>query len=308
MLVRESSNPQPSAYAPPGFKLGRNESLGPALVRSLLLEIEAAQTALGDPNLPRLRAVHAARRHVKRARTAVRLLRPVIPSDRSSEINRTLRDAARSLAGDRDKDIVAALARRLAQEAHGNARLLLARVADRSVRVPRHGDAGVAEAVRLLSEATGLVRSINLRDDPTRALSKQVARLYARGHKAMRQAAKKNSNEEIHEWRKRVKDRWHAARLFKAVWPKGDKPRTRALDELGDMLGADHDLTVLGQAVEREAKDAPAAQSAAVLELIRRRQKALRRNAQARGRALYRKRPKQFAKVWARWASARRAR
>lgn len=63
--------------------------------------------------------------------------------------------------------------------------------------------------------------------------------------KAHRRAAKDRSDENLHNWRKRVKDLWCHARLLRAIAPRRMRRLEQRLKTLGKLLGDDHDLALL---------------------------------------------------------------
>jgi len=295
-------------YRAPAFELRAESDPGAGLGQALVEEIEAALGALADPDLPRLKAVHAARRHVKRARTVVRLLRPMLGAERSEAVNTALREGARTLSGDRDADVLAALSRRLAAEAPEAAGPAFEAVAERATGGPRRGEAGVAEASACLARALRIVHPLPASSKARELVGGEIAALYAKGRRAMRRAKKSRDDEALHDWRKRVKDRWHAARLMKRIWPEGDRPATRALDELGELLGADHDMAVLRAALELQRGAISAEAFDEALAAVKKRKKKMRRRIFALGRELYGKRPKDFAKAWRKGFASAKAR
>ncbi|MCQ9933930.1 CHAD domain-containing protein, partial [Staphylococcus aureus] len=54
----------------------------------------------------------------------------------------------------------------------------------------------------------------------------------------------------LHEWRKRVKDHWYQARLLRPIWPAIMDPHVAAADTLGEILGQVNDLAVLRDRLE----------------------------------------------------------
>jgi hypothetical protein len=129
----------------------------------------------------------------------------------------------------------------------------------------------------------------------------------------------------MHEWRKRVKDLRYAAEMLDRADPddradggrdkRGRRRRKRArgsgdagylhriarrADELGELLGDEHDLVLLATRVRAGRAGAPKAERVgrgtrrALLTLIARRRKRLRKQALRDGRRLYRRTPKEF--------------
>ena len=99
----------------------------------------------------------------------------------------------------------------------------------------------------------------------------------------------------MHLWRKRVKDLRYAAEMLNA------REIASRADDLGEMLGAEHDLALLGARIRAEAKGDRGKASARrtrkqLLKLIAKRRKRLRRRALSDGKALYRRSPEKFVK------------
>jgi CHAD domain-containing protein len=130
------------------------------------------------------------------------------------------------------------------------------------------------------------------------ALAPGLRRIYRRGRKAMQRAQADPTNENLHEWRKRVKDLWHAEQIVRPAAPKKMKKLAKRSHALADLLGDDHDLAELSMYVERHPNgfDDRTAQLA-LMAVIDRRRKELQRRAFRLGRKLYRRSPKQFVQA-----------
>ena len=130
------------------------------------------------------------------------------------------------------------------------------------------------------------------------ALEPGLRRIYRRGRRAMRRAQADPTDENLHEWRKRVKDLWHAEQIMGRAAPKKVKKLAKRTHALSDLLGGDHDLAELGLYVGRhrdsfEDRVAQVAHSA----VINRRRNELKRQAFALGPKLYRRSPKRFVQA-----------
>jgi len=105
-----------------------------------------------------------------------------------------------------------------------------------------------------------------------------VTTTYRRGRAA---AAKPATDEDLHEWRKRVKDLWYQARLLSI------KRVARDAKALSKLLGDDHDLAVLSTELPHDDPLQP---------LIGDRRAALQKRARKLGARVYEKPPKAFRK------------
>jgi CHAD domain-containing protein len=129
------------------------------------------------------------------------------------------------------------------------------------------------------------------------ALEPGLRRIYGRGREAMRRARADPTDENLHQWRKRVKDLWHAEQIMRFASPKKMKKLAKRTHALSDVLGDDHDLAELRLSIERHGDrfDDHMAQDAQ-LAVIERRRTQLQRRAFGSGQKLHRRKPKRFVK------------
>jgi CHAD domain-containing protein len=185
------------------------------------------------------------------------------------------------------------------------------------------------------------------------AIEPALTRLYSKGRARMRRAKRARGDRargrKLHEWRKRVKDLRYAAEVLeraeaekrsgkrsakkaskgeRGTGKRGGRARKQAragaaflhdlakrADDLGELLGEEHDLAVLAERVRAEAKrddrsGAPRSGARkALLKAIARRRKRLRKRALRDGKRLYARKPKQLLRrVRAAQADARLSR
>lgn len=128
------------------------------------------------------------------------------------------------------------------------------------------------------------------------ALEPGLRRIYRSGRNAMNAAGKEPSTENLHQWRKRVKDLWHAEQILRPAAPKKMKKLAKRTHELSDLLGDDHDLAELRNyaAAHRQCFDDRGTQPA-LMAVIERHRNDLQRRALSLGAKLYRRSPKRFS-------------
>lgn len=144
----------------------------------------------------------------------------------------------------------------------------------------------------MVAEAYGAVADWPLTQDRWRALRGGLQRSYARGRAGCATVSAGGSDEQVHEWRKRVKDLWYQQRLLTPACPELLEPTAQEMHRLTDLLGDEHDLSVLitrldGLPLAEEDRQR-VAEWAAV------RQAELRRSAIDLGTRLYAESPKAF--------------
>jgi CHAD domain-containing protein len=143
----------------------------------------------------------------------------------------------------------------------------------------------------MLTEARARVDGWPLERDGFDAFEDGLRRIYRRGRRDWRAALEDPSTENLHEWRKRVKDLWYSYSLLQEAW----KPVMGALaDEahaLSDRLGDDHDLAVLSDFGAEPLE-----------ELIATRRRELQEEAFAYGARLYADKPGAYVRRIERWS------
>ena len=136
------------------------------------------------------------------------------------------------------------------------------------------------------------------------AVEPGLRRAYRRGRRSFRTAAADPTVENLHEWRKRVKDLWYHQQLLEFVNPELMEPAADGAHHLSDLLGDDHDLAVLGDAVDEIA---PPDARPALHKAIGRRRAELQADAFKLGRRIYKEKPKAFTGRIERWFESARA-
>jgi len=244
--------------------------------------------------------VHAARKALKRARAALRLMRPALAAEAYERENRALRDAARCLSPLRDaRSLVEAAAQldkpRLRTVAGAAAISELRRVLEQRLDEARSvfAQPAVRRQCALLVEAC---RRRMLRDQPPRAdASKLLAglrRIYRNGRRSLARALAERTPETLHEWRKQTKYLHAAASALSDAEVHPLKRVVQRCADIATRLGDDHDLVELRHEIERAF---PARASAeAILSRLDARRLRLQRDALERGARAFRKKPGKF--------------
>ncbi len=304
------------------------ESLGSGLQRMALGQLDLVLSLLGGgESTPDERAVHETRKALKRLRALLRLLEPALDRGAYERESSAVRDAGKRLAVARDAEVMLETLdnlikrhpRRLTGQG-GVIRLRATLLAERE-RARRETLSDPRAQVQVLAELRACrvrVAAWQLTEHGELELVQAgLLHLYRQGDKRRRRAtrAKKTDIHRMHEWRKRVKDLRYAAEMLQPAKdgaqrtaPKGKRSRARherlrkdrawlkrmarRADELGEVLGEDHDLAVLALRIEREAegpdnKGATKRARKALLKLIAERRRKLQRRALREGKRLY---------------------
>jgi CHAD domain-containing protein len=265
----------------------------------LRLSLAKALSCLGNTGKIDLR-VHAARKALKRARAAVRLMRPSLQPAMYERENRALRDAGRCLSPLRD-----AMSLVVACELLGKSRVktqagiaaasALSKILERRVEAARDMFAERATRRRcaLLVKASRqrMLRHVPRRADAPKLLA-GLRRIYRSGRRSFACALAERTPQALHEWRKQTKYLHTAAG---ALCDAGVQPLKRVVQRCADIaerLGDDHDLSALRQEIERAFPDKPGA--GAILSRLEGRRRKLQRVALDRGALTFQKKPRRF--------------
>lgn len=271
--------------------------------------VERLERADDDP----VKAVHEARKHLKKTRALLRLVRPALGRDAYRSENDALRDAGLALSGTRDADVLVQTAGTLAEHAAGRlpadtfdqlrdalaAEAAAARGAADGEPVPE-----LAKVIELLRAAELRVEAWPLDEADWDTVLAGVARAYSRGCDAFAVARATPEPELLHAWRKRAKDLWYHQRLLTPAWPDVLGAQADAAHTLTELLGDDHDLAVLAARLSDETRPLPPAvdaDRAELLALVEHRSHELRTAAANLGHRIYAESTKAFTRRLARY-------
>ena len=270
------------------FRLKQGEAVPDGVRRIARGRIDHAIEALADPGEE---TVHEARKDMKKLRALLRLVRDEIGGKVYRRENGFFRDVARELAGVRDADVMLATLADLADRYDADVGPVRQAVEAHRLRVAGGSRGRAAEAATaMLQEARARVDEWPLERDGFEAVEDGLRRTYRDGRRGWRAALRDPSSENLHEWRKRVKDLWYHCSILEESW----KPVMKALGdeahELSDRLGDDHDLALLLE-FGAEGLEEP----------IATRRRELQEEAFAYGGRLYVDKPKAFVRRVERW-------
>jgi len=275
---------------------------------------KAIQALCVEPS-ERAEGVHQARKRFKELRALLRLVREPLGA-RFNVDNRRLRDAGRRLAESRDAAAMLeswdALARTdqplFVSDAFRQIRLRLQQRAAPDGEVHTGFDVEVTQVLGDLRALTRDVQHWKLPGKGFGLLAAGFRRTYADGVRDLARAQKADSDELLHEWRKRVKDHWYHCQLLSPCWPDALESRAEQLKQVADALGDDHDLAVMTELMQGEPElfGTPDTREA-VQRCIEQRRAQLQQRALRLGRRLYAEPPKALAeRVGAYWRIARK--
>jgi CHAD domain-containing protein len=259
-----------------------------------------------DGAFPDAAAVHGLRKHTKKLRGLIRLVRPVMPG--FYPVNAMLRDGAARLAPLRDAEVRLDTLRALAPDMPGGLpEGIEARLVAEVSGLRACADVA-AELGRLRQDLAALERDARewrLSERGWAALAPGLGatwRAARRGLRRSREALGRDASP-FHDWRKAVKHHWYQARLLRPLWPAHLGPWVVLVDALGEGLGRHNDLDVLR--AHLRALDDPALAEAAregpLAQALERRMRLEAEAALALGTRLLAERPGAMVRRWGVW-------
>ncbi|MGV2068892.1 CHAD domain-containing protein [Agrobacterium sp. 22-226-1] len=269
------------------FRIDPKKPFDDEIRRAGLELIDDTVTILRDQPSGSHEAVHDARKRFKRLRALYRLIRKAAP-DFGREENARIRDIARSLAFARDAtalvetaEYLEAFARSDTQgEALRSITAMLRARRDDAIEHEAGLDEAIAAAIAGCGEARRKLEDLSLPDalkDTARLLRSAWAKQRKRARKALTDCHEQADVEHFHELRKSGQTYWMHLGLMRRLWPSAMRAKRADTKRLVDILGHDHDLSVLAAVADREPdRFGNGERLALLLDAIIERQQALR--------------------------------
>jgi len=231
----------------------RKKSLAHEVHRVAREELEGALRGIFDAVGRRPgSAVHEARKHLKKVRALIRLLRPALDEGDYKRINTMLRDAGREMSPIRDaqvrvqtaNELIEHSAKRRIPRAFGRVRAAmtsnLRRVLSESAENGWNNDAA-ARIERALSQ----ISECSMKRLTMDAIRTGLKKAWKRARRALAEAQRDATDESLHELRKAIKDLWYCLRLLRSGKSAAIKTLIKRTGALGEDLGKDHDFAML---------------------------------------------------------------
>lgn len=271
-------------------------------------QLEKAVTVLSDqPDGPHA-AIHAARKRFKRLRALYRLVAPDAQDFRERE-NTRIREMARSLSTVRDATALVETVDYLATQATSAeeftalsqaSRTLMDRrdrIAESEVDLPQK----ITHAIETCGEAIAALQQLDLSDSrhrTARRLSKVWTKQQKKAQLALMHCLANHEAEAFHDLRKRGQVYWMHLSLLRDLWPSAMAAKQAEAKLLVDLLGHEHDLSVLTQTVNENPDEFGTSDTLALLiAAIITRQQALRQEALERAQSVFQDDPVREGKI-----------
>lgn len=302
------------------YRLQQGESVPEGVRRMAAGQLDKALAHLGCQDGERDKHIHEARKATKRLRALVRLVRRDLGDEGYALENQCYRAAGQRLSGLRDAAVlvetldrlVESLGKDVPKSRFARVRTWLVERRDRAYGHAVSSNRAVQEAIAALAPARARLAHWHLQRPGWGGIRVGLQRIYARGRRDFAAAYALPSDEAFHDWRKQVKYLWYHTQILEPIWPPVMQALAEELDQLGGLLGEDHDLAVLRTTVLAEF---PRAGATATLLALERRIGEVRSRMQDQARLLgeriYLERPREFTRrlrgYWRVWQAEQAA-
>ena len=281
------------------YQLKVGEELPDRVRQILRKQIRRAATLLADRLDHRDEPVHGVRKWLKKVRAMLRLVKPALGEDAWRREDRRFRRIARALAGRRDAEVLTdtlkKLRHRRAKPAVHAALTKLSRRVDKGRGKASAKLRGLERKSRAkLRTARARVAELPLADLGWWDLCRGLEETYRAGAAALDQAERTRAPEDLHEWRKRVKDLWYQLQVVQPLQRRKIGVLAEDAKQLSLRLGDDHDLFLVEHAAAAAKLDRHDVRR--ILDLTRGGHQELQDDALALGRRLYAEAPADFAR------------
>jgi CHAD domain-containing protein len=285
------------------YILENNETLSFGLKRIVLELIDKSVFNLAKGNGSFNDDIHDTRKNFKKVRTVQRLIRSDIGEESFQTENSFYRDAGRTLSDLRDSTVLILTFDKLTKSAElemSNFDFLVFRnfliEKQKHIRTAKSKKSAVIHSLSTdLLLARSRVFDWPLSGDDFKLIKKNLQLIYEQGQKYMYAVFSESVKENVHEWRKRVKDLWYAMRILSNLWPEIMSPLVFLLGKLSDALGDANDLFLLKEKIiSNQSKFKDDQHTRELINFIDRRIIDLLREARSIGRKVYSEDPKYF--------------
>ncbi len=282
------------------FRLCVEETLGEGLRRICCEEIGDAIISSKTRRNGRTSPVHETRKHLKKARAALRLVSGLVGRADFKREHRRLRNVARLISDIRDAEVRLETVKqlRLVTPGEGNRHFdeteeLLAFELDSFLAAFPDWQ---TEAESKLTRARDGIAQWRLRELTRKHICQRMKTVYKEARKALVRAKENGDPESFHGVRKPAKELWYQLQILRPLHPAIFKKMSDDLHTLGEQLGHMHDLSFVADRLGTLVGASGRKRGRRALEaLIDSREKDLQRTAVALGERFYAERPKEFA-------------
>ena len=293
------------------YRLDPALPMSEALRSVALAELDIAHNSLSTPS-DRHTGVHNARKCFKRLRSLLILARPGMPEPVFDNLQARVARIGKGLAAARDAQALLDAVKSLEQNTEPGLGEGPMQSIHSWLQKRRHAaeqnlaQSTASEALRLLLELRPRIAALVVYPDDFTPLARGLERSYRAARDQYKRAFATGDVDELHDWRKGVQQHWRQMQLLTPCWPSELSARAEAARGLSQVLGDDHDITMLMHLASTPTMTFGTPEDmAGFMKRCRIRLKALRKDAKVRGKRLFIEKPAPFAaRIHAYWTTA----
>ena len=285
------------------YRLENNETLSFGLKRIVLELIDNSVFNFSKGNGSFNEDVHETRKNFKKIRTVFRLIKSELSVESFRLENSFYRDSGKILSDLRDSTVLIYTFDKLLKDSELEMsnfdfsvfkNLLVEK--HKNISASKHKKSQVINSLSTdLLLARSRVFDWTISGDNFKIIKKNLRRIYEQGQVNMYAVFNEAIKENVHEWRKRVKDLWYSVRILNNLWPEIMTPLIILLGKLSDILGDTNDLFLLKEKiVTNQSKFKDSQHTRELINFIDRRIIDLLRDARSIGRKVYSEDSKYF--------------
>lgn len=250
---------------------------------------------------------------IKRSRSYLRLLRPVMGETTYFRENRKLRSSGRRLSMLRDTHVAQATlqqwSRRVTRPSERRALQAVMESLARQLTQAHPMGAGRDNAMKRVGAELLLLRGRlpdwTLNQTGWEALRPGLKNTFRRARRCMRVALKTNHDDDYHDWRRHTKDLFFHLQLLAGAWPESLRTFGQRLHELQKRIGQDHDIGLVVNLLKEDPVFRADPELRRVCKKLASQSGKLREAIESEGRKLFDRSPGKFTKRlekhWVEW-------
>jgi len=285
------------------YRLENNEILSFGLKRIVLELIDNSVFHCAKGNGSFNEDVHVTRKNFKKTRTILRMIKSDIGIETFKRENSFYAESGRTLSDLRDSTVLIYTFNKLIKKSDLKTSGFDFSIF-RNFLIEKHNNISASkhkksEVINSLSTELILARSRvfdwGISGDSFKIIKKDLRRIYEQGQIQMYAVLNEAIKQNVHEWRKRVKDLWYSMRILSNIWPEIMNPLVNLLRKLSDTLGDTNDLYLLKEEIiSNQNKFKDDQHTNELINIIDKRIVALIKEARFIGRKIYSEESKYF--------------
>lgn len=288
------------------YQLRHDETPGDGLRRICQKQIELAIAIASGEREAKDTPVHETRKHLKKARAVLWLVRKEIGRGLSRQQDHCLRDVGRLISEIRDAEVRLQTVRQLQGVTRRQQRNTYQKLEEMLALELENFVVAFAEwhrqAIPMLKSVLDKIENWPVDQFTYKQLRRAVQTAYKRGRNSLAEAKKSPSTESFHVFRTEAKQLWYHLRILRPVNAVVLNNLIDDLNSLGELLGRAHDLGFLGERLRREhGRSEWQREGQQLLGVIEASQLDLQRGATELGERFYTERPRDFGARIAGW-------